>query len=601
MTTRRWLALPASWPRSWSRPAAAGGASTTPAPPTASAAPRRRAPGPGLRGAAASAAARGDQARLRHPRPGQSVHPADHRRRQRRAEGPQRRPPGHRSRGRRRRRPAQGRPDARRVGRPGHRHVGPRRDRWPAALNEIVDSGIADRPVQPARDLGQGAVRRRALGRERPHPRPEGRSRSSAARAPRARSSSATASRASRCSRTGPRASRNRSRPAAGLEVLGPFDVKVAANENYAAWEALLAANPDAKALVGLCAPDIASLGKLQAANAATAVRLRRLRPDRREPRRDQGRQRLRQPRPDPVHAGLPAGQDAGRHHPRHHDRRPVAGRVPRRRHGDRDGRQRAGAVRPAAADLRRARGAGGLAREDARRTTSRWSTARSRTGPSNIEPIENESEVAGPRASPMTRAVDAHAAAGGRGRRPAQGVRRDPGPHGRGSRHRARHRPRRRRRERRRQVHADEDPRRRRPAGRRRGRVDGERRPLRLPGRCPRASASASSTRSSASSRSGPSWPTCSPTTSRRRFGLVDLAEMRRRAAPVLARIGLDVDPDTLVGELGIGERQLVELSRVLIERPGVLDPRRAELRAQRARDAAAVHDPARAVGRRR
>ena len=57
---------------------------------------------------------------------------------------------------------------------------------------------------------------------------------------------------------------------AAGIEILGPFDVKVAANENYAAWEALLAANPDAKALIGLCAPDIASLGKLQAANAST-------------------------------------------------------------------------------------------------------------------------------------------------------------------------------------------------------------------------------------------------------------------------------------------------------------------------------------------
>jgi ABC-type sugar transport system substrate-binding protein len=57
---------------------------------------------------------------------------------------------------------------------------------------------------------------------------------------------------------------------AAGLEILGPFDVKVAANENYAAWEALLSANPDAKALIGLCAPDIASLGKLQAANAST-------------------------------------------------------------------------------------------------------------------------------------------------------------------------------------------------------------------------------------------------------------------------------------------------------------------------------------------
>jgi ABC-type sugar transport system ATPase subunit len=56
------------------------------------------------------------------------------------------------------------------------------------------------------------------------------------------------------------------------------------------------------------------------------------------------------------------------------------------------------------------------------------------------------------------------------------------------------------------------------------------------------------------------------------RRFGLVDVGEMRRRAEPVLRRIGLQVDPDTLVGELGIGERQLVELSRVLIERPQVL-----------------------------
>jgi len=53
---------------------------------------------------------------------------------------------------------------------------------------------------------------------------------------------------------------------APGIEVLGPFDVKVAANENYAAWEALLAANPDAVALVGLCAPDVTSLGQLQEA-----------------------------------------------------------------------------------------------------------------------------------------------------------------------------------------------------------------------------------------------------------------------------------------------------------------------------------------------
>jgi len=54
---------------------------------------------------------------------------------------------------------------------------------------------------------------------------------------------------------------------ASGLTVMGPFDVKVAANENYAAWEALLTANPDAVALIGLCAPDVASLGKLHRAN----------------------------------------------------------------------------------------------------------------------------------------------------------------------------------------------------------------------------------------------------------------------------------------------------------------------------------------------
>ena len=55
---------------------------------------------------------------------------------------------------------------------------------------------------------------------------------------------------------------------APGLEVNAEdFDVKVAANENYAAWEAILTANPDAVALIGLCAPDLASLGPLQAAN----------------------------------------------------------------------------------------------------------------------------------------------------------------------------------------------------------------------------------------------------------------------------------------------------------------------------------------------
>src|SRR6185369_16868559 len=54
---------------------------------------------------------------------------------------------------------------------------------------------------------------------------------------------------------------------APGLKVLGPFDVKVSAVDNYNHWEQLYAANPDAVAMIGLCAPDIASLGKLNAAN----------------------------------------------------------------------------------------------------------------------------------------------------------------------------------------------------------------------------------------------------------------------------------------------------------------------------------------------
>ncbi len=55
-------------------------------------------------------------------------------------------------------------------------------------------------------------------------------------------------------------------------------------------------------------------------------------------------------------------------------------------------------------------------------------------------------------------------------------------------------------------------------------------------------------------------------------RHGLVDRGAMRRQAAPVLARLGLTADPDAPVGALGIAERQLVELSRLLIERPRVL-----------------------------
>jgi ABC-type sugar transport system substrate-binding protein len=54
---------------------------------------------------------------------------------------------------------------------------------------------------------------------------------------------------------------------APGLTVLGPYDVKVSAVENYNHWQQLYAANPDAVAMIGLCAPDVTSLGQLNAAN----------------------------------------------------------------------------------------------------------------------------------------------------------------------------------------------------------------------------------------------------------------------------------------------------------------------------------------------
>jgi len=61
-------------------------------------------------------------------------------------------------------------------------------------------------------------------------------------------------------------------------------------------------------------------------------------------------------------------------------------------------------------------------------------------------------------------------------------------------------------------------------------------------------------------------------PDTQPTRMGLVDVRRMRTLALPVLRSIGLAADPETLVGDLGLAERQLVEISRVLVERPRLL-----------------------------
>jgi ABC-type sugar transport system substrate-binding protein len=53
---------------------------------------------------------------------------------------------------------------------------------------------------------------------------------------------------------------------APGVKIVGPSDVKVDSAANFAAWQGLLAANPGALAMVGLCAPDVESIGKVNAA-----------------------------------------------------------------------------------------------------------------------------------------------------------------------------------------------------------------------------------------------------------------------------------------------------------------------------------------------
>lgn len=55
--------------------------------------------------------------------------------------------------------------------------------------------------------------------------------------------------------------------PAKGLTFVGPLNIPVDPVGNLNAWKQAVAANQDAKALIGVCAPDLESLGKVNAAN----------------------------------------------------------------------------------------------------------------------------------------------------------------------------------------------------------------------------------------------------------------------------------------------------------------------------------------------
>ena len=67
-------------------------------------------------------------------------------------------------------------------------------------------------------------------------------------------------------------------------------------------------------------------------------------------------------------------------------------------------------------------------------------------------------------------------------------------------------------------------------------------------------------------------------------RLGLVDWATMRRTAQRVLSELEVSIDPDAVVGDLRIGERQIVEIARELTEeaRCLILDEPTAALSSQ-------------------
>jgi ribose transport system ATP-binding protein len=68
-------------------------------------------------------------------------------------------------------------------------------------------------------------------------------------------------------------------------------------------------------------------------------------------------------------------------------------------------------------------------------------------------------------------------------------------------------------------------------------------------------------------------------------RFGWIDRRKLREDARHAMAQVGLDaIDPDTLVGELGIGHQQMVEIARNLIDdcRVLILDEPTAMLTAR-------------------
>lgn len=56
------------------------------------------------------------------------------------------------------------------------------------------------------------------------------------------------------------------------------------------------------------------------------------------------------------------------------------------------------------------------------------------------------------------------------------------------------------------------------------------------------------------------------------RRLGLLDLKALRKRGVETLARLGLDIDPDAMVGSIPLAQRQMVEIAKALASKPKIL-----------------------------
>ena len=137
-------------------------------------------------------------------------------------------------------------------------------------LNDIIESGVPVVQFNLLEHQRRCALRRRKIGRVRPHPREQVLDKLGGAEA-KGQVILATASPASRCSRTAPRACRNRwrQRPASRSSARSTSRSN---RPTITTAGSALAANPDAVALIGLCAPDVTSLGKLKEANGDNFV-----------------------------------------------------------------------------------------------------------------------------------------------------------------------------------------------------------------------------------------------------------------------------------------------------------------------------------------